>query len=155
MSSATLKRDKRVIRLAAGLLLPGFLGALLWIAITSINALIAGDRITDSGFFPFLLFMSMMAYFFVGIQSLIYSILMEYLINRNVNNNILAVFFSVILGFLLGPILFIILAFFTSGYSIPAGEIGIVTFLSITGAVVGLIVGIILRWLYIKAPISN
>lgn len=142
MGYAVFKRKNRVIRLAAGLLLPGFLGAILFFAAVAISTVSSDDNIVEifSGFFSIqMLGIILLSYLFVGLPSAIYSLLMEFVINPHTINNAFVIILSMLLGMLSGVVVF-----------------GIFGFVSlIVGAVVGLIVGIMLRWLYIKAPISN
>jgi hypothetical protein len=81
------------------------------------------------GVFVFFLF----AMIFIGIQSIVYSLLMEFVVNPYIKNRFMAVLASVSLGTLSGTVL------------------NIDSF-ALIGAAVGLIVGIILRSMYPPKP---
>lgn len=121
-----------LIRLLIGILLPGPLGMLLLSLFMYITDIAQGvnesiDILTlVYGMFLF----SLLSYVFVGIQSIVYSCLMEFIINRFVKNDAAAVGISTLLGALSGLII---------------GGFG-----AVIGAMVGLIVGAILRSNYRK-----
>lgn len=118
-----------VLRIFLGFILPPMVGALLM----STYAQVASTGIdSSSGFIETFLGITLGAFIFVGIQSLIYAFFMEYLVNRVIESNVRAVLVSMLLGVLAGAI-FPSLMFFT------------------IGAVVGLVVGIVLRYAYVKA----
>ncbi|WP_434777006.1 hypothetical protein [Neisseria sp. Ec49-e6-T10] len=72
----------------------------------------------------------------MGIQSIIYALLLEYLVNQKIKNNIITVATSTILGIASG----MSLIFLDEDAPMP-----------IVGTTVGLIVGIIIRFMYLRA----
>jgi len=131
-----MKDDNK--RLLTGVLLPivlGSIGITTW-SFAGFNGDVSSEfiglfkQIILEAFIPVLIYAGVL----VGVQSIIYSFLMEKIINPKVRSNILVVFYSIILG-LISTVL--------SGFVTQK----LVVF-SITGAVVGFIVGIILRKMY-------
>lgn len=117
---------RKWLRIILAIVLPVPLGVLCILVITHDLARVIEDN--GSTFFFLLLF----GYLFTGLQSILYALLMEYLINPKVQNHYLVVLSSMVLGTLSG---------------IPVFIIGV-----IPGAVVGLLMGILLRVLYLQAP---
>ena len=117
-----------IVRILLGIFSPGLIGLLL---LTAYSFLFSSDQNTNTfnlhSFFELLLF----SYLFVGIQSILYSILMEYLINRRIDDHTLVVAYSACHGTLSA------LPFYVSPEII---YIGFIT---------GLIAGVLLRYLYI------
>jgi len=77
------------------------------------------------------------AYIFIGAQSFVYTLFMEFIVNRNLENSYLAVAVSGVLGGLAGSVRL-------SGTILIEG-------LSILGVFVGLIVGTWLRSIYLQS----
>lgn len=84
---------------------------------------------TIQGFLALLL----IAYLFIGIQSLVYAVLMEYVINKYIANTIFAVAISTVLGA-------------CSGATISQTHLG--TF-------IGLILGVVLRFMYARSALTR
>jgi hypothetical protein len=75
-------------------------------------------------------------YLWIGIQSGLYSTLMEYLINRRIRWNLLVIVLSALLGVLVSLSL--------PGRSIEVGQVAV-------GSIVGTTLGILLRRMYIRS----
>lgn len=80
--------------------------------------------------------MSIASLVFIGFQSVIYSLLMEFFVNKHINNSLLAILISAFLGFLSG---LLIDTMINEEYF---GKIGVA---------VGLIYGIVLRVMFVRA----
>jgi hypothetical protein len=121
----------RALRIIMGIFLPAIVGTLLF-GMTVAFSNWDGDLIES----VFALLGSIIIFFipamlFVGIQSIIYAFLMEFMVNTFVKNDVIAVVISVLLGLLSALV-------FGSGA------------MMMVGAVVGLIVGIMLRVMYLN-----
>lgn len=115
------KRPERV--------LIGFLGPVLSVPIGFLLNGVMQGLIGDSiAFFVLSIFFSLVM---VGLQSIIYSMLMEYVVNPFIKNNYIAIFISMLMGFCSGYVLNNTMAF--------------------VGVFVGLLFGIILRVKYVQA----
>ena len=116
-------------RIFAGALLPTLLGVVVFFLLVP-GKLRASD-IVD----PINIIILSFAFVIIIIPSVIYSYIMEFVVNPNISSNTLAVAVSVTLGCLSGLV---------TGYGF---------FMGIIGAIVGLVLGVILRWLYVASPI--
>lgn len=117
-------------RMAVGVFMPAIIGTsllfLLMSFVTQPQSSMPSSLYAD-GFKGMLVF----AYMFVGIQSIIYSMIMEFWINPKIKSSFIVVGISAALGTLSGVVIF--------GY-----------FLAIIGFLTGLIVGLYLRYSYAK-----
>lgn len=110
--------------------MPAFLGVLFFL---STSAAFDAERefkvfeLFDRTF----LFIMLVAYAFVGIQSLIYSFVMEFVVNPKIANNFTAVLASMVIGAISGVVL---------------GTVG-----ATIGLIIGFLLGLMLRYLYIKS----
>ena len=116
---------KRLIRLAIAFFLPAILGAILFVSLINVQMLIEGK---------FLLLSIIYGYMFGGIQSLLYALLVEFLLIPSVQNVFHFVLFSSTLGSLAGLSINLIL----SGL-----DTSTLVFITI-GGLVGLVLGSIL-----------
>lgn len=124
----------RIKRLLLGVFLPAIIGALIFV-IEDFFRSIVNDKPLVNYFeiFPFIL---LFAYMFVGIQSVIYSLIMEFLVNNRIKNNIVVVLLSTVLGIL-------------------SGIIFLRTEFIITGAITGFVMGVGLRRSYNNSIANN
>jgi hypothetical protein len=127
-----------IIRLLIGILLPITIGSIIFAGIAFASELKGNINIPElpllvTGLFVMGLFIFPFAMIFVGIQSIVYSLLMEFVINPWIKNNFVAIMVSILLGTL-------------SGYVLKED------LLALIGAIVGLIVGVILRSMYSFEP---
>ena len=115
-------------RMAVGIFMPAIIGtlllSLLMFFVTYPKAL---SRFNEQSYIGILVF----AYMFVGIQSVIYSMIMEFWINPKIKSSLAVVGISALLGAFSGVFVF--------GY-----------FLAIIGSLTGLIMGIYLRYSYVR-----
>ena len=118
-------------RIFAGALLPTFLGIVVFYLL--MPGKIRASDIID----PINVIILSFAFVVIIIPSVIYSYIMEFIVNPNISNNFLAVVVSLVLGCLSG---------FVTGLGL---------FMGIIGAIVGLVLGVILRWLYVVSPSTN
>jgi hypothetical protein len=114
-----------------GIFLPAIVGALIFgVAVEFSNW--DGDLIESVfALLGSIIIIFIPAMLFVGIQSIIYAFVMEFMVNTFVKNDVIAVVISVLMGLLSALI-------FGSGA------------MMMVGAVVGLIVGIMLRVMYLN-----
>ncbi len=125
---------KIVIRLLAGLILPIYVGTTLVCGVLLVQEAENDVRFLELPvallggfiFFPF-------GVIYVGVQSVVYTFLMEFLVNPLIKNHVLAVSASVLLGAV-------------SGIVWGAG------WMMLVGAVVGLLTGLFLRSIYRVEP---
>ena len=128
--------DKRGVRLLAGVLVPAAVGACILFMLSYIDDRPDGIELHVDSFWlkelmKFLIYL-LLGYIFVGIQSIIYSILMEYYINPKINNDAVVICISSTLGCISGAVILI-----------PA--------LAAVGLVTGFVTGIYLRRSYKNA----
>jgi hypothetical protein len=117
-------------RFILGVFLPMILGTAVFLiigTITSSKESVGFSEILSIILMSLILFP--FAMIFVGVQSLIYSFLMEFAVNPFVKSDLIAVLISLLLGVL-------------SGFVLSDPEMMMI------GAIVGLVVGIILRSIY-------
>lgn len=129
MGSELIGKKNRPLRMAIGFILPPYLGALL-----STIALMFLEPFQLMDIYIGFISLAFFGFIFTAIQSALYTVLMELVINPRIKNHLLVVAASVLLG----------------SVAIPLTGI-----LIISGAIAGLIIGIVLRWLYVKAPAIN
>ena len=131
--------DSRV-RIAIGVLLPVFIASIFFTAYVELTfegvktpgLLAFYNRVIVEALIASLIYASVLA----GVQSIIYSFLMEKIINPKVHNNVLVYLYSSLLGVVC---------------ALLAGLVARQVFvLSVFGAFTGFIVGIVLRKLYLK-----
>ena len=124
----------RYIRLLIGTLMPAVVGVLLFFILLLTKE---SPKATDASYITAIqvfFFMLLFGYIFVGIQSLLYSVAMEFYINPKVNDQASAIAISTAIGALCGLILG------------PPGML--------IGGASGLITGLCVRKLYDKAARS-
>lgn len=120
----------RKSRILIGAFMPAFLGVLFFFSTSAAFDAEKEFKIREL-FDPMFLLIMLVAYAFVGIQSLIYSFLMEFIVNPKIVNNFVVVFTSMIMGAVSGVVL---------------GSVG-----AAIGLMIGFLLGLILRYLYIKS----
>jgi len=125
--------NNRLTRMLMGILLPAVVQA----SIVVIYILITFDTDGYSGFTDFIQFVFLallMGYMLVGLQSIVYAFLMEYVINPKLKNHVVVVLCSGLLGLL-------------SGYSVVlvTGTPGDIAHWNVVSLLTGLIMGVILR----------
>lgn len=125
------------LRITTGILAPAPIGTMVVIIIYQIVYFIYNRNfvinINNKDSFLTLLGLMMYAYFLIGIQSIIYSLLMEFVINPKIKNSLAVVILSSALGGLSGAMLL---------------EPGLVV-----GAITGMLMGIILRRMYLGSKV--
>jgi len=82
---------------------------------------------------------SLYGYLLVGVQSLLYAFIMEHVINRRLGSDVVAVALSALLGALAGATMLLIFRGWDSWFAVAWFMLG---------AIVGLVVGYILRRMY-------
>ena len=150
-----MKKDNRTKRLVLGILLPLIIASFLlttWAVAQSYfidgkNILrfdrelpiLLGILKSAAGFIGVVLLFALYATFASGIQSILISFLMEYVINPKIENNLAVLFICGSLGLISGVFIY---------YVFPFGKIWFIPL----GGVTGIIVGKILRDNYNRSP---
>jgi hypothetical protein len=127
-------------RIAVGLLAPAPIGAALWVLPATIEHWKSGTL--EWSLFGSFIVISWFAYWCVLIQSAIYALLMEKIVNVKVRSDAYAILCSIFLGAIAGFVIFDLRGWF--------GWFGDLTTAGI-GAFVGLVLGILLRRMYMAA----
>lgn len=124
--------NSRITRILTGILIPSPTAAILYV----IYALLINHNVDTSDISNLLLMCIFFGYLTIGMQSIIYSLIMEFIIAKYIINNLIAVIISCFMGSLIG-------LFLRSD------------FLLFMGISIGLTTGLILRLLLHKYPVKN
>lgn len=124
--NARIKAQVKRVMLAA--LLPALVGSML---MSILGVFVTGELTT---FAKGMLMFPLFAYYAVGLQSIVYSVILEFIINPYIKNHLLAISASVLLGGLVGGM-----------------QLQFDFFSIVLGALTGAIVGAYIRQLYRQA----
>lgn len=122
-------------------LLFGFFMPILSVPLVGFINILFNNPEDGGDFLKGFLIIILFSFVFVGIQSLLYSFIMEYIVNPHIENHLICILLSGFLGFLSGYVI--------NETLLSSGRWGLF------GLGVGIVSGTIIRFLYVKSKVSN